>query len=145
MIGPRKLYVGAEQTDNNAGDLPDHIGVPQLIIAITVVAFGTSLPELVATVIACRRGESAIAIGNVVGSNIFNLLFVKGVTAVIADIRVPPGGYVDLIVMTVMSFVMLWFSIGRVRRIVRSEGLVLLVSYLAYLVFRVLQWTHFSN
>ena len=143
VIGAGLLYGGAELTVKNAGYIAEQFGVPQVIIGLTVVAFGTSLPELVATVIATRRGESAIAIGNVVGSNIFNLLFVKGVTAVIADIRVPPGGFVDLIVMTVMSFVMLWFSVGRVRRIVRSEGLVLLVSYLAYIGFRV--WTHFSN
>ena len=137
VVGAVALTAGAELTVTHAGKIAAQFGVPQVIVGLTIVAFGTSLPELVATVIAARRGESAIAVGNVVGSNIFNLLFVKGVTAVIADIRVPEGGYIDLAVMSALSAMMLWFSVGRVRRIVRLEGLVLLIFYFTYIGFRV--------
>ncbi len=137
VVGGVTMTAGAELTVTKAVAIATQFSVPQVIIGLTIVAFGTSLPELVATVIAARRGESSIAVGNIVGSNIFNLLFIKGVTAVIADIPVPGGGYIDLAVMTALSTMMLWFSVGGVRRIVRLEGLVLLIIYFTYIGLRV--------
>ncbi|NDY43662.1 sodium:calcium antiporter, partial [Dissulfurirhabdus thermomarina] len=112
--------------------------VSEALIGLTLVAVGTSLPELVASAMATLRGQADLAVGNVVGSNIFNLLFVGGVTAVIRPIRVPPGGHWDLWFLAAMSGVLLPLSISNSRSIVRLEGAALLAAYLAYTAWRCL-------
>jgi len=86
---------------------------------------------------AARKGETDLAVGNVIGSNIFNLLFVLGVTSVIHPVPVPVGGQGDLVAMFVFGAALLILSLGR-KRITRREGVVLMLSYLAYIAWRVL-------
>ena len=126
LIGGGKLTVTA------AVALAEAFGVPQVLIGLTVVAVGTSLPELVTSVVATYRGQTDIAVGNVVGSNIFNLLFVMGLSATTSTVPIPSTGRTDLAMMAGISLLFLPFSISHRQRIVRWEGAMLLLLYLAY-------------
>ena len=131
------LIAGAEATVTGAVSLAEILGVPRAVVALSVVAVGTSLPELVTSLVAARRGQVDLAVGNVVGSNIFNLLFVLAVTSVLRPVAIPAAGVSDLLVMAGMSAVLLLFGVTHGRRIVRGEGALLLAAYLGYLVLRV--------
>jgi cation:H+ antiporter len=136
LAGLISLMLGASWTVHGAVDLATALGVPNVIIAMTVVAVGTSLPELVASISATMKGHPELAIGNVVGSNIFNVLMVLGITCIVRPVRVPEGGYLDLIVMASFSLFLFISSMSNNRRIIRGEAWVLLVSYLAYMGWR---------
>ena len=121
------------------------LGVSDLVIGLTIVALGTSLPELAASVIAARKGEHDIAIGNVVGSNMFNLLAVIGIAGVIApmasiDAAVLSRDWPTMLGMTIGLFFMA-YGFRREGRINRFEGLLLLGSYLAYNAYLVVTLT----
>ncbi|MCZ6782466.1 MAG: calcium/sodium antiporter [Proteobacteria bacterium] len=148
LAGLGALLAGAEFTVDAALSLALAMGMPEAIIGLTLVAIGTSLPELVTAVIATLRGHIDLAVGNVVGSNIFNILLVGGITATIRPIPVPPLGFVDL-AMTVLLSLLLWFmATTRRRRIVRVEAVVLISIYVGYLAWRMLtspNALHFAN
>jgi cation:H+ antiporter len=135
------VAIGGQLAVGAAVELAAQMGVPQHIIALTVVAWGTTLPELATGIIAARRGQGDIAIGNVVGSVIYNLLCVGGIVATINPIPLPPGGYVDLLFMAALAAILLPLSIRGPRRITRGEGSALLFCYLAYTVARLVQGT----
>lgn len=134
--GLAALLYGGHLTVESAVRLARDLGVPELIIGLTVVAVGTSLPELATAVVATLRGHPDIAVGNVVGSNLFNLLFVLGLTSVICPVGVPTGGILDLVVMVGLAIVLLPIALTSSSRITRAEGLGLLAIYVAYLVWR---------
>jgi cation:H+ antiporter len=137
-LGLAGVIVGGKWTVDNAVVLARQAGVSDAIIGLTFVAVGTGLPELVTSVIAARRGHSDLAVGNVVGSNIYNLLFVLGATAVIRPVDVPPeGGHADLLVMAALTAALLPLSMYRQRRIGRVGGGMLLMAYVVYVIWRV--------
>jgi len=138
VSGLAALVLGAHWTVDAGASLARAFGVPEVIIGLTILALGTSLPELVASVMATMRGHVDLAIGNVVGSNIFNLLLVGGVTAIVRPIAIPPGGWLDLCVLAVLSVMLMFVSSTRNRIIVRSEAATLMVVYLGYMTWRVL-------
>ena len=113
--------------------------VPEVIIGMAVVAVGTSLPELAAGLMATLRGHFELAIGNVVGSNVFNLLLVLAVTICIRPLEVPVRGMLDLGFVLVLSIALLVVSLTNHRRILRVEAGLLLVAYLVYVGWRSLQ------
>lgn len=131
------LIAGAEATVTSAVSMAEALGVPRAVVALSVVAVGTSLPELVTSLVAARRGQVDLAVGNVVGSNIFNLLFVLGVTSIVRPVAIPAAGVTDLLVMTGLSGALLLFASTHERRIVRWEGGLLLATYAVYLFLRV--------
>ena len=131
------VIFGGNWTVDNAVVLARQAGVPDAVIGLTFIAVGTGLPELVTSVIAAKRGHSDLAIGNVVGSNIYNLLFVQGATAAIRPVAVPAGGHADLLVMAAMTVSLLPLAMFRERRIGRTGGLLLLTAYIVYVVWRV--------
>lgn len=135
VVGVVGLVLGGHFTVESAVEIATALGVSKAVVGLTIVALGTSLPELVASVIAVRRSEADLAVGNVVGSNIFNLLFVLGVTATVHPVPVPEGGFVDLAAATVAGALLLLCSIGS-RGITRLEGAGLLACYLGYLAWR---------
>jgi cation:H+ antiporter len=130
------LFIGGKVTVDGSVALAGLLGVSNAIIGLFVVAVGTSLPELVTSVIAALRGESDLAVGNVVGSNIFNGLFVLPVSSMFADIAVPDGGTIDVIVS--MAFAVLLVTIFYLckARIGRPLGALLLLCYVAYALAR---------
>lgn len=137
-VGLVGLIVGGRITVDAASALALALGVPSVVVGLTVVALGTSLPELATSLVATWRGQTDIAVGNVVGSNIFNLLFIAGISATITPIAIPAAGLADLLIMTAFAVVLLPFALLNHRRIVRHEGLVLLLGYLGYVVWRAL-------
>ena len=129
------LTGGAELTVSAAIALARQIGISEAAIGLTVVAFGTSLPELAVGMIATRKGQADLAIGNVVGSNIFNLLLIMGVTSSISDVPLPVGGQEDLVVAGWLV-VLLYLTALTQKRVARTEGWVLVVIYLGYTGWR---------
>lgn len=125
------LTVGGELTIRAAVGIAAAIGFSETVIGLTVVAVGTSLPELATTLIAATRGQGDIAIGNVVGSNIYNVLLVWGLSVSIAPASMPEGGVGSLFVMTAFSLVLLPMAISQ-ERLGRVEGILILVGYAAY-------------
>jgi cation:H+ antiporter len=135
--GLAALVTGGRLTVYAAVQIATAIGMPESLIGLTIISFGTTLPELVTGILATRRGEGDIAIGNVVGSNIFNLLFIGGTVSIIHPVVVPRGGIGDLLMLTILSALALPISIRGQRTVTRGEGAFLLVLYLSYLVWRV--------
>ena len=128
------LVVGADWFLSGAVGLAEAAGVPNAVIGLTVVALGTSLPELATSVVAAVRGESEIAVGNVVGSNLFNVLGILGVAALVRPIVAPGLQTVDLAVMAAFALVllpMMWSG----RQLVRLEAALLAAGYLGYVGF----------
>ena len=109
----------------------------ETLIGLTIVAIGTSLPELVTSVVASRKGENGLAVGNVVGSNIFNLLFILGISGAIHPITVNLASVTDLAVLVVVSIITMIFA--RTKNIGRIEGAVMVLIYAADVVFAVLR------
>jgi cation:H+ antiporter len=130
------MYFGGNLTVNGSVALAMQLHISNAIIGLFVVAVGTSLPELVTSVIAAIRGESDLAVGNVIGSNIFNGLFVLPVSGMIADIAIPEGGVADVVVSIVFAvLVVSVFYLGKAR-ISRVLGALFLLGYCAYTAVR---------
>lgn len=136
LAGFGALLYGAGLTVDGAVSLATLLGVPEVVIGIGVVAIGTSLPELAAGVMATLRGHMEIAIGNVVGSNIFNLLLVLAITVCIRPLEIPKFGMIDLAAVGTLSVALLVFSLTNYRRILRAEAGVLLLLYIGYITWR---------
>ena len=135
--GLAALLGGAELTIRNAVAVAEALDLPRAAIGISIVAVGTSLPELTTSLVATWKGQTSLAVGNVVGSNVFNLLFVLGSTATIQDVEVPPSaGVVDLLVMA--AFASILFPLAHLHRtgMARWNGAALLLAYVGYLVWR---------
>ena len=112
-------------------------GISEAVIGLTVISMGTTLPELATCITAARRGDADIALGNVVGSNLFNLLCVGGLVSSIRPIPIPAGGgQWDLAIMVLLTVVLLPIAIRSGRTITRGEGAVLLGTYVAYIAWR---------
>lgn len=130
--GALALIVAADFTINGATALADAVGVSEFVIGLTLVAVGTSLPEIAASLAAGRHGETDIAVGNIVGSNISNILAVLGVTTIIHPIEVPVQEIQpDVLVMLAFSASLLLLVVGHRWR--RWVAVILLVAYLAYI------------
>jgi len=136
-LGLGALVAGAQLFVAGAVEMAAYFGVSNAVIGLTVVAVGTSLPELATTAIAAYRGHGAMAIGNVVGSNIFNILSVLGLTAVIYPVSRGEISIIDLSMFLVTALVLLRF-ISTGSRMNRWEGAVLFLGYAVYMVWRLL-------
>ena len=134
-IGVALLVGGADALVEGASTLAREAGVPERVIGLTLVALGTSLPELAAGFVAGKKGEADLVMGNIVGSNIFNLLCILGVTAFVSPIAVAPAVLtIDFWMMFGISILLMIFLFWR-KRLTRIEGGVLLVAYVAYTAF----------
>jgi cation:H+ antiporter len=133
-VGLALLVVGADRFVTGAVDLARTFGLSEAVIGLTVVAIGTSLPELATSVVAALKGESDIALGNVVGSNIFNLLGILGVTGLVQPLLLPPGSGLDLLVMIATAMLVLPLARSGLR-LHRWEGAVLLGLYGVYVAW----------
>lgn len=125
---------GSDVTVDAATAIAKMIGISERFIGLTIVALGTSLPELVTSVTAARKGNADIAIGNIVGSNIFNILFVIGTAALIIPVPYAAGFIIDSMI-AVGAGVLLWISVCKTLELRRPWGIVMLLSYAAYFVY----------
>lgn len=126
------IILGSNVTVGAATEIAKYAGLSERFIGLTIVALGTSLPELFTSVAAARRGNADIAIGNIVGSNIFNILFVVGLSAMIIDIPFAAAFNFDTCV-AIGAAVLLWLCVLRTQRLARWGGLVMLGCYAVYL------------
>lgn len=134
VAGVIGLYFGGEWTVDGAVGIALEWGVSDALIGLTIVAIGTSAPELFASAVAAYRGEADIAVGNVVGSNIFNLLWILGLTASIVELPFEVVSNTDLVMVIVSSaMVILALVTSRSNRILRGHGVVFVLAYAAYL------------
>lgn len=132
IFGIVAIILGSNLVVHNASSLASLIGVSQKMISLTIIALGTSLPELVTSITATKKGEYDIAIGNVVGSNLFNLGVVIGLpVALLGGISKINFNYIDLIVMLVSAILLFFFSVND-RRISKKEGFILLTLFVVY-------------
>ena len=142
LVGIAMLLVGAEFLVNGAVDIARSMGVSEVVIGVTLVAVATSLPELAVTVVSALKGEYGLAIGNIVGSNIFNLLAVVGVASVIEPAQLPPS-VLTLHIFVMVAFTLVLFAMtydydGK-GKISRFEGFSLATAYAAYITYVVAQ------
>ena len=132
------LFFGGEMTVRNGVDFASQVGVSPTVVGLFVVAVGTSMPELVTSIIAATRGESDLALGNVIGSNLFNSLMVLPATGIVAPIPVPPGGVADLALSWLLAAALIpLFFFGKAY-LGRISGGCFLLVYLGYAVARIL-------
>ena len=133
-VGIVMIVFGSDMTVDNATILAEAFGMDERLIGLTIVAFGTSLPELVTSVTAARKGKADIAIGNIVGSNIFNILFVVGTTALITPVTFKAGFLIDSAVALAAGLI-LWFGVMKEQKLKRPVGILMLAAYAAYFVY----------
>lgn len=134
IIGAAGIVFGADLTVDNASKIAEALGMDDRLIGLTIVAFGTSLPELVTSVTAARKGKADIAIGNIVGSNIFNILFVVGTTALITPVAFKSSFLIDSIV-AIVAGVLLWIGVFKDMKLKRPVGIIMLAAYALYFIY----------
>ncbi len=132
LLGLGLLVVGSNLFVSSASHVAMALGISEGVVGLTVVAGGTSLPELATSVVAARKGQSAIAIGNVIGSNVFNILLILGLTATISPLQIEGVSTLDIAVMLISVSLVWLFSFTRYT-VERWEGALLVILYLAYL------------
>ncbi|MCI6020888.1 MAG: calcium/sodium antiporter [[Bacteroides] pectinophilus] len=128
------IKFGGDFVVNGASTIAAKMGLSQNLIGLTIVACGTSLPELVTSVVAAKKNELDMALGNVIGSNIFNILFVLGIAASISPIGFIMENVIDIAILTVFSLIV-WIFAWTKQRLDKKEGIAMLVMYAAYLVY----------
>lgn len=128
------IVLGSDFVVDGATEIAKVIGISERIIGLTIVAFGTSLPELVTSVTAARRGNADIAIGNIVGSNVFNILFVAGTSALITPVVFESKFLFDTIVATAVAILLLVCVCNKEGKLKRSGGIIMLAAYAVYFV-----------
>ena len=134
VIGGVMVVKGSDFAVSGASWIARFFGMSERFIGLTIVAFGTSLPELVTSVAAARKGNAGIAIGNIVGSNIFNILFVIGITALICNVPFESKFLIDTVI-AIFSGALLWFGTYKHKELRKPCGIVMLICYAAYFVY----------
>ena len=138
IIGLAGIVLGGDLVVNSASDIAIALGMSETLVGLTIVAIGTSLPELVTSLTALKKGENQLVIGNVIGSNIFNILFVLGASSAITAISLDSSMLIDV---TFMVFVtVLCFIFGKTQdKFDRKEGAILVALFIGYLIFAILR------
>ncbi len=140
VIGSVALFIGGKWVVDGAVEIAEYFNLSQTFIGLTVIAIGTSLPELVTSAVAAKKGQADMAVGNVIGSNIFNLLWILGLSATIRPLPFNVATNTDiLMVIAASTLLILAVIIGRRPRIDRWEGVVFVLTYITYIVFLVIR------
>lgn len=137
VVGLLCLIAGSNMFVDNASFVASSLGVSDAVIGLTIVAGGTSLPELATSMVSAKKGNSDIAIGNVIGSNVFNILMIIGITGLVKPMHMAGITTLDLIMM-LASMLLMWFFCRTTYKVKRWEGAVLTIVYLAYLTWLVM-------
>lgn len=134
IVGLFAIIFGGKFVVNSAVSIAIDFNISQTLIGLTIVSIGTSLPELVTSVTASRKGNSDIALGNVVGSNIFNILFILGTSSIISPISIAGENIIDGAILCILSLVIFTMAITK-KTVSRFEGIVILAIYISYTVY----------
>ena len=132
------IVVGGKMVVNGAKEIALMLGMTETLVGLTIVAVGTSLPELVTSLVAAKKGENGLAMGNIIGSNIFNILFILGVSSTITPIFVNVQGVTDIIIMCLMCAAVFVFSKTK-KDINKKEGLIMLSIYILYMIYAIIR------
>ena len=135
LLGLLFLFASSEMIVNAAEILAKAVGLSDRLIALTVVALGTSLPELFTSITAARKGKTEFVLGTIIGSNIFNLLFVMGITGLIRALQIETAFVADFVVVLVAGL-LLWICVLPKKQLNKVNGSILLGCYVAYVIFR---------
>lgn len=141
VLGMAAIIGGGQLVVNSAKTIAMALGMSETLVGLTVVAIGTSLPELVTSVVAARKGDSGIAMGNVIGSNLFNILFILGMAGVIKPLTADAAFFIDTGILLGISALMLLFAFTK-RKISRVEGITCVLIYVAYTAYIIMRAYH---
>ena len=131
IVGAGAIAFGGDLTVDTASRIAIELGMSQTLVGLTIVSIGTSLPELVTSIVAARKNEVDMAIGNAVGSNIFNILMVLGISATISPVALLRENIIDIIILMIFTM-LVWLFAGTKRKISRKEGIIMALTYLVY-------------
>lgn len=138
LIGIAAIIIGGQVVVGSAKNIALFFGMSETLVGLTIVAIGTSLPELVTSIVASSKGQNGMAVGNVVGSNIFNLLLILGVSSAIHPIGVAMESVIDLMLLIVASGVVFVFA-KTGKKITRFEGWIMVLTYAAYTAYAIIR------
>lgn len=136
--GAAAIAIGGDMTVDAASRIASDLGMSQTLIGLTIVSIGTSLPELVTSIVAARKNEVDMALGNAIGSNVFNILMVLGIASAISPISIIKENIIDLCVLIVFT-ICVWIFAGTKKKIGRLEGFVMVALYAAYAVYIIIR------
>lgn len=134
VLGGVAIALGSDWVVKGASTIATHLGISQTLIGLTVVAFGTSLPELVTSIVAAKKNEVDMALGNAIGSNIFNILMVLGIAGAISPINFLTENIIDIVILVALSAIV-WFMAFTKRKLSKLEGAIMCLLYGAYVVY----------
>jgi len=132
------IKYGGDFVVDGASSIALALGMSQNLVGLTIVALGTSLPELVTSMVAAKKGEVDMALGNVIGSNIFNILFVLGIASSISPVAFIIENLIDIIILIVLSVIVLYFGYTK-HKIDKKEGVIMLLLYTVYLIYIIMR------
>lgn len=138
VIGLAAIIVGGNFVVDNAAIIAASLGLSETLIGLTIVAIGTSLPELVTSITAAKKQEAGIALGNAVGSNIFNILFILGASSILTPINVVSELFIDTIILIIVGILVFIFAYTG-RKTNRMEGIICILLYVAYSAYIILR------
>lgn len=134
LVGLAGIVIGGDMAVDGAKEIARAFGLSEAFIGLTIVAFGTSLPELVTSIVAAKKGESDISLGNVVGSNIFNIFLILGTSSAILPMQVANTYMYDIAILVVVSL-LFYVPIAKTKKVSKGVGAAMLASYAAYMVY----------
>lgn len=137
IVGLIGIIIGGDTVVDSATVIATMFGMSANLIGLTIVAVGTSLPEFVTSVMALKKGETDIAIGNVIGSNIFNILFVLGLAGLINPITMSIHAFIDIIFMIIVTALM-YFFIRKENALTKKHGIIFIAIYMAYMLYKII-------
>lgn len=138
ILGAAAIILGGDLVVDSAVCLAYSFGMSETLVGLTIVSIGTSLPELVTSVVAARKNEVDIALGNALGSNVFNILMILGVAGAISPMTVILNNLLDIAILIVLSLIV-WAIAAKKRELKRSDGILMLVLYLAYMAYIIIR------
>ena len=138
MIGLAGIIIGGDLSVDGAKEIARAFGLSEALIGLTIVAFGTSLPELVTSIIAAKKGESDIAVGNVIGSNIFNILLILGLSATILPMNVSSTYLYDIVILIIIM-IATFIPIAKRKIVGRGMGITMVITYILYTAYLILR------
>ena len=134
IIGLLGVIIGGDIVVESSKTIAMSLGMSEALVGLTIVAVGTSLPELVTSIVAATKGDSDMAVGNVIGSNIFNSLLILGTTSLISPVNIESKMIIDAAFVLVVSFIVYVFAVSR-KKVTKVEGILLAVTYIGYMVY----------
>ena len=138
VLGILAVILGGELVVKSSQQIALNLGISETLVGLTIVSIGTSLPELVTSIVAAKKGETDIALGNVIGSNIFNILFVLGISSTLSPILVNSQSLIDVLILLGITIVCYIFTIYN-QRIGRTKGIIMALTYLIFMIYIIMR------